>query len=115
MSAELRNIPKPELRDIPKDVFIEYILPHVQEPLRTENRALRQVIETMTSLLKARGITVCEAPGGCDKNIEGLYICNGCSVRMCLGHMVRKKKRAEQAVWSESWCQGCCAWQGMYG
>jgi hypothetical protein len=87
-----------ELKNIPKDLWIHKILPYIQEPLIKEINILRDDIIKMKNIAAKFRIKCCEFQD-CHLDLEAFYICNGCDIYLCRGHMISKNK--------ESWCEVC--------
>lgn len=80
-----------QLRDIPKDVIIQHIIPHIQKSLIKENNHLKSLVTKLSVKLRHQGVSICEHPDGCFKDVVELFECNACERMVCKGHLTNSR------------------------
>lgn len=96
------------LQDLPKDVLIAHIIPHIQQPLLDEIEHFKKRVAKLTQMLEKDGtFVVCQHPGGCVAEIKGMYQCKKCSARLCATHRVVIPDAFLNPVWFYSSCLSC--------
>lgn len=101
-----------DLKDIPKDLWINHILPNIHEPLtneiellKNENELLKNDIITLKSKLKETlRVTFCEMEN-CHLDLIGYFLCE-CNKRFCKGHIVITPSIIV-GKYNDVWCKRC--------